>query len=205
VADYTNFTQVLRDRKGTTEKRRPFVENWLQKTYDIDYDLNAEYFAELTRPHDHDNQPLHWGNLPYETGYGWVTAELVKDAKDQWRIAVAFDPQGKERTVLQPEAEASDANRDARLRFLTIISAGPEPESEGQVLMMPAQMAQGLNFKPGNGGRFSDISVLYSTAREEETRIGGADPANLPTYLTRADREPEGLPVDVSRYLEPTA
>lgn len=205
MADYNNFTQVLRDRKGTPEKRRAFVENWLSKTYEIDYNLNPAYFDELTRPHDHDNQPLHWGQVPYETNYGVVVAELVKDAKGQWRIAVNFDPEGKERTVLQPDAEASDSNRDARLRYLTLISATVEPEAEGQVLMMPAQMAAGLTFKPGNGGPFSDISVLYSANREEETRIGGANPAHIPTYLTQADVEPSGLPVDVSRYLEPTA
>lgn len=202
MADYNNFRQVLQDRKGTPAKRRVFVRAYLKRTYDIDYDINPQFFDELTRPHDHDNQPLHYGQVPHTASFGFAVSELVRDAKGQWRIAVTFDPEGSERHVLQANDEASDENRDARLRFITLISDSV-PEEE-DVMMLPPAVANGMTFKRG-GGKYGDISVLYSATREEGDSISLTHPAHIPAWLQVPEADLPGQKVDLSRYLEPSA
>lgn len=201
MADYNNFRQVLQDRKGTPAKRRVFVRAWLKRTYDIDYDINPDYFDELTRPHNHDEQPLHYGQVPHTASFGFVVGELVRDAKDQWRIAVNFDPEGKERHVLQTKNEASDENRDARLRFTTLIA---EIEPVEDVMMLPPAVAAGMNFKRGSGP-YGDISVLYSARREESADLSEVHPAHIPAWLQVPEGELPGTRVDLSSFLEKTA
>jgi hypothetical protein len=113
MADYNNFAQVLRDSKGTPDKRRSFVAQWLRETYAIDYNLNPQYFDEMTRPQAHDGQPPHFHRVQLPSTYGVVYAELAKDAFGKWRIAVDADPEFKSPTLLAEDESASQSQQNA--------------------------------------------------------------------------------------------
>lgn len=196
MADYTNFKQVLQDRKGSDEKRLAFVRSWLTKTYGIDFEQNPEYFAELTRVHDHDNQPFHFGQVPYQTLI-FTVAELVKVENNQWRIAVSFQQDGAGRVVLQPLGQQEEANRNALLKYITAVTVLPSapqfaPEPEGQL----------LRFGPGNGSQYSNFETLNAPIEHEGDLRATQHPAQLPGFLTLPEEQiTTGIPVDISGWL----
>jgi len=171
MADYTTFDQILKDRKGTPERRTAFLRKWLQRTYGIDYDLNPGYFEELARIHDHDGQPLHFGQVTLASQLGAVLTRLAHDDRNRWVILVATKPDFS-------DAEPLDRQQDANLKdYIALLENPPLP---------PTRTAP-----TGKYGYLEGVSPYAVTLTSGVSNLSPVDPANIPAWLFVPDSSGE--------------
>lgn len=170
MAAYNSFDQLMRDTKSTPEKRTDFIRTWLSKTYDIDYDLNPAHFEEVARVHNHDNQPLHFGRVPFESDHGTVYTELMKNRQNQWRLSVATDPNFSDVEVLDPKTSKASVQD-----YVTLLEHPHMPEIRTQPTH-PYGYLEGI----------SPYAVMNAQDAEQ---LPSVNPAAIPSYLLAAEVE----------------
>jgi len=88
---YTNFDQILRESNLNEVDRIIFTQQWLQKNYNIDVPINAQWVNELTGVHNHDNLPKHYGQLKLATAFENLWIQVTKINANTYRLAVIRD------------------------------------------------------------------------------------------------------------------
>lgn len=66
------------------ESRVAFTSNWLKTHYRFS-DVNREWVELISDVHDHDNQPLHFGQVKIGTAFNAVTTQLVI-VHNEWHL-----------------------------------------------------------------------------------------------------------------------
>lgn len=178
MPNYGTFDQLLAASKPDNDARLALVKRWLSKTYNIDFESHAGIFTDLTRVHDHDNQPKHFGSLNINTPNGEISIGLMKH-RDKWRLALTRP--GASNAVPIPALSSPTATPTEDLRYLTdTILANLTPVENANT---PEPMPVFEN--PSQPGILSIPPLYEESGGNNGGLLRPIDPAWIPNWLLK--------------------
>lgn len=111
MVNYNNFDQFFTEGAGKNKEARiAFTKKWLKENYNIS-EANPEWVEQISDVHDHDGQPLHFGQIPLASSFTSLTTQLIK-LHNVWHIAT-LKPNSNDASVIHPLKENSkEANNE---------------------------------------------------------------------------------------------
>lgn len=131
MKQYSDFDQFLSEGPGLEfEARLAFTRKWLKDNYNV-VSANEEWMTLLSDVHNHDDQPLHFGQIKIGTSFSAATTQLVK-LHNVWHMGI-IKQNSNEGAFIHPLREQNQNPENEKLRVLlsSLATSGkvvkPEP------------------------------------------------------------------------------
>lgn len=175
---YSSYNSIFAAHPNVDEAaRREFTASWLEETYGITVKPESAFLDELSKVHDHDGQPLHFGltKLPSSLSRIWV--RLVK-MNGLWMLAATTKEDGSNLTIL-PAAGLEVPDMITATELLSTVAKliGQSTTTTGSVFGVPSALTvnrpKATSGRTGKYGILSDEIEDYS--KPETVTIQGED------------------------------
>lgn len=174
---YSSYNSILAANPHVDEAaRREFTASWLEETYGITAKPESAFLDELSKVHDHDGQPLHFGltKLPSSLSRIWV--RLVK-MNGLWMLAATTKEDGSNLTIL-PGAGLEVPDMITATELLsTVAKLIGQSTTTGSVFGVPSAIT--VNRPKGKSGRTGKYGILSDEVEDfskpETTKVQGED------------------------------
>lgn len=191
MKQYSDFDEFIQEGPGVNQKEREaFTRKWLRASYNI---VNADelWVRLLSDVHNHDNQPLHFGQIRIGTAFSALNTQLVKE-NNSWHIGVA-KPNATEGHIIHPLKErVADPNNEKLRRQLEGIA------TTGKVVLQQTALPvyDGVEYEM-NPTTVGDVFVL---PEKDEVKDDDA-PQSAPISLD-GQTKTTSVDIDLSAFLK---
>lgn len=124
---YKTFDDFFAEGAGVNaDERDRFARDWLKKNYRFEQ-VNSDWVHLISDVHDHDNEPLHFGQVKIASAFTGLTTQLVK-VHNVWHLAY-LKGSSDVAIIVHPVSEGVGAeNEKNRLLVAQLVKNGSVPK-----------------------------------------------------------------------------